>query len=128
MKGLWALFLISAAFAERGFQEPWGKDSALVVKMAPVDKKNDSIPARIANALIDFHQKVISPVDGPRSHYRPSSSQYMRLAIQNYGFLKGFIMGCDRLIRENDEMWVYRTIDVDGQVFKYDPATVNKFE
>ena len=53
--------------------------------------------------VIDFHQKVISPVDGPRSHFRPSSSQYMRQAMHNYGFFKGYIMGCDRLLRENSE-------------------------
>jgi hypothetical protein len=83
----------------------------------------------VADAVIRFHQEVISPVDGPRSHYRPSSSQYMHQAMHRYGFLKGFIMGCDRLLRENDEEWVYRTIqDNDGKIFKYDPAKANKYE
>jgi hypothetical protein len=52
----------------------------------------------------------------------------MHQAMHNYGFLKGFIMGCDRLLRENDEEWVYRTIQIDGKIFKYDPAKTNKYE
>ncbi len=86
-----------------------------------------SLLTQIADSIIRFHQEVISPVDGPRSHYRPSSSQYMRLAMYRYGFFKGFIMGCDRLLRENDEKWVYRVIEIDGQTFKYDPAITDKY-
>ena len=81
----------------------------------------------IADAIIRFHQTVISPVDGPRSHYRPTSSRYMQLAMYRYGFLRGYLMGCDRLLRENDEEWVYRKIEVDGQIFKYDPAKLDKY-
>ena len=36
-------------------------------------------------------------------------------------------MGCDRLLRENDEKWVYHTVEIDGQKFKYDPARENKY-
>ena len=48
--------------------------------------------------------------------------------MDRYGFLKGFVMGCDRLIRENNEEWVYRKIEMDGQIFKYDPPIENKYE
>ena len=51
----------------------------------------------------------------------------MQLAMQRYGFLKGYIMGCDRLLRENDEKWVYRNVEIDGKLFKYDPAKENKY-
>jgi hypothetical protein len=51
----------------------------------------------------------------------------MQLAIQRYGFLKGVVMGCDRLLRENDEEWVYRTVMIDGQIYKFDPAKENKY-
>src|SRR5476651_2271432 len=107
------------------YQEPWGKDSDL--KNSPVkEAAHNSIGTRIAGLVIDFHQKVISPVDGPRSHFRPSSSQYMRQAMFNYGFFKGYIMGCDRLLRENSEEWVYRTVEENGSTYKYDPATLDK--
>jgi putative component of membrane protein insertase Oxa1/YidC/SpoIIIJ protein YidD len=125
---LFKFVLSSLLIAHPGYFEPWGKDSNLKPP-APMQKEEKiSIATRIADAVIRFHQEVISPVDGPRSHYRPSSSQYMHQAMHNYGFLKGFIMGCDRLLRENDEEWVYRTINIDGKLFKYDPAKTNKYE
>lgn len=113
-------------FATSGFHEPWGKDTQLK-HSKKVEVKEDSIPVKIANAIIRFHQEVISPVDGPRSHYRPTSSTYMKLAMHRYGFIQGFLMGCDRLLRENDEEWVYRKIEIDGKIYKFDPAKINKY-
>ncbi len=117
--------LLIPCFLFAHYQEPWGKDHDLRV---PEEKTipQRSIGTRVADLVIDFHQKVISPVDGPRSHFRPSSSQYMRQAMYNYGFFKGFVMGCDRLLRENNEKWVYRTIEENGTIYKYDPATTDK--
>jgi hypothetical protein len=114
-------------FASPGYKEPWGQDSDLKAPPPREVFKKPSLATKIADAVIKFHQDVISPVDGPRSHYRPTSSRYMQLAMQRYGFIKGFIMGCDRLLRENDEEWVYRKIEIDGRIFKYDPAKVNKY-
>jgi uncharacterized protein len=114
-------------FAYPGYFEPWGNQCDLKYPLEEKPAKTLSIATEIADAVIRFHQEVISPVDGPRSHYRPSSSQYMKLAMHRYGFLKGYIMGCDRLLRENDEEWVYRTIEIDGKTFKYDPAIVDKY-
>jgi uncharacterized protein len=113
--------------AKIGYMEPWGKDHHLTRSVKPPIEKGSSLPIRIADAIIQFHQEVISPVDGPRSHFRPTSSRYMQLAMYRYGFLKGWIMGCDRLLRENDEPWVYRTIQIDGKLYKYDPAAQNKY-
>ncbi len=110
-----------------GYFEPWGKDSDLRAPIPKAIVQKPSIAVRLADAVIRFKQEVISPVDGPRSHFRPSSSRYMQLAMQRYGFCKGFVMGCDRLLRENDEEWVYRTIEIDGKIFKYDPAWENKY-
>jgi hypothetical protein len=120
--------LFSCLILFAGFYEPWGKDAQLKAPGPAKVQEEPSIATQIADAVIRFHQEVISPVDGPRSHYRPCSSQYMRIAMRNYGFLKGFVMGCDRLLRENDEEWVYRTIQIDGKIFKYDPARTNKYE
>ena|SRR3990167_4756259 len=129
MRFKWFLFYSSVLFASPGYYEPWGKDSGLKVPPPTVQTSDLSIATRIAEKIIRFHQNVISPVDGPRSHFRPSSSQYMLLAMHRYGFLKGYIMGCDRLLRENDEEWVYRTIQMEnGQIFKYDPAKTDKYD
>jgi putative component of membrane protein insertase Oxa1/YidC/SpoIIIJ protein YidD len=128
MRFKWLLLVPILLAASPGYFEPWGKDSDLKSPKPKTTQEKVSMATRVADAVIQFHQQVISPVDGPRSHYRPSSSQYMHSAMHRYGFLKGFIMGCDRLLRENDEEWVYRTIQVDGKIFKYDPAKENKYE
>lgn len=118
------LLLPIFCFSEVGYVEPWGKDASLVARMQtkePTSYKSLSPLGWLATKAIQFHQTVITQIDGPRSHFRPSSSQYMKLAIQKHGFFKGFIMGCDRLLRENEDPWVYRvTLDGD-KLFKWDP-------
>jgi hypothetical protein len=108
------------------YQEPWGKDSDLKATSPKSTRPPHSLSVEIAHQIIRFHQTVISPIDGPRSHFRPSSSTYMKLAMENYGFIQGFLMGCDRLLREDSEEWVYQTIEDDGKIFKYDPPRIDK--
>jgi len=121
-------FLIPFFLIANCFEEPWGKDAEISRgKKLFTPSEEPSIFTKAADKIIQFHQKVLSPVDGPRSHFRPTSSRYMQLAMKRYGFLRGYIMGCDRLLRENDDDWVYRTIEIDGKIYKYDPAKVNKF-
>lgn len=90
--------------------EPWGKDSDLVYRVKSEPKKTIETPifGPFGEMMIGFHQNVISPCDGPRSHFYPSSSQYTLDAMRKYGFFKGFVLGCDRLLRENNEEWVYQ--------------------
>lgn len=105
-----------------GYFEPWGKDADLLPSKAKEEPAYDlSVLGRGMQAVIWFHQNIISPVDGPRSHFKPSSSTYMLQAIRKYGFFQGYIMGCDRLLRENEDLWVYRTTMIDGHVWKVDP-------
>jgi putative component of membrane protein insertase Oxa1/YidC/SpoIIIJ protein YidD len=107
---------------------PWGKDADLAHrrKMGCEEACKEGCGTLLlgpfAEVMIKFHQEVISPADGPRSHFYPSSSQYTLDAMRKYGFLGGFFMGCDRLMRENPEPWVYRTIDRGGNTLKYDPV------
>jgi uncharacterized protein len=110
--------------ARPGFYEPWGKEADLkyTAECAPVVPAAPSLAVRAAEHIIHFHQNVLSPVDGPRSHFRPSSSNYMMQAMQKHGFIEGFILGCDRLMRENGDDWVYRKIETEGQLFKYNPV------
>lgn len=103
-----------------GYIEPWGKDEKLFQKTDNKPRKNLSPMAKVAEQVILFHHNVVTHISGPRSHFRPSSSTYMLQAIREFGFIKGYIMGCDRLLRENGEGWVYRTKMVDGQLFKWD--------
>ncbi|MEI8300018.1 MAG: membrane protein insertion efficiency factor YidD [Chlamydiota bacterium] len=117
-----SLFAIRA-----GYFEPWGKDASLTAQTTPKtsiydvpSSKNPFIYGM--DLLVRFHQDIISPVDGPRSHFRPTSSRYMLLAMKRHGFFKGYIMGCDRLLRENSDPWVYRKKEIDGVVYKWDPT------
>jgi hypothetical protein len=106
-----------------GFYKPWGKDTDLAYSPVQIEQRAPphSLAVRTAEQIIRFHQNVLSPVDGPRSHFRPSSSSYMMQSMQKHGFIEGFLMGCDRLMRENNDEWVYRKIEENGKLFKYDP-------
>jgi uncharacterized protein len=107
--------------------DPWGKDADLVASQRHCPciemTKQKSLLAQVGICAIRFHQEVISPADGPRSHYIPSSSQYALEAISKYGFFTGVMMGCDRLMRENSDPWVYRKVtDPSGRLMKWDPV------
>jgi uncharacterized protein len=105
--------------------DPWGKDADLCSPPpAPCPQKRIPTPfiGNLSECLINFHQKVISPADGPRSHFYPSSSQYTLDAMRKYGFLHGFFMGCDRLMRENNEEWIYPKTKVGSYTLKLDPV------
>ncbi len=104
-------------------EEPWGVDAGLAQKSLVPAVPYRSYLARMGETAIGFHQTVISPADGPRSHFIPSSSEYTKQAMQWYGFFGGYLLGCDRLMRENDEDWFYlKTQDPAGSLFKWDPV------
>ncbi len=101
--------------------DPWGQDSELANEKLSAKEFSPFLAG--FDSIIFFHQKVISEADGPRSHFVPSSSQYMLEAIRKYGFLTGFSYGCDRLIRENNDPWIYPVIRTRGQdLMKSDPV------
>lgn len=119
-------FALSFLFSCGLQADPWGKDADLAKKKCASvccesPCKNPLVEFGVK--AIRFHQEIISPADGPRSHYIPSSSQYTLEAMCKHGFFKGYILGCDRLLRENNEEWVYRTIRTSsGNLMKWDPV------
>jgi uncharacterized protein len=116
--------LFASTFSESG-NTPWGYDDDLIFikQEKPKDEKlKQSIGQKTCRGMIRFFQVYISPIDGPRSSYYPTSSQYALEAIQKHGILKGIGMGCDRLLRENGEVWVYETTDRFGPLRKLDPV------
>lgn len=102
--------------------EPWGKDADLILKKRPCQERQEGVLVKTAEVLIEFHKNVISEADGPRSHFKPSSSQYTLEAIQKYGFIQGYLLGCDRLMRENSDPWIYPIVETRLNVLKYDPV------
>lgn len=106
--------------------DPWGKDADLCQShtrgLESPQPCQTAVLGGFGEIMIHFHQSTISPADGPRSHFIPSSSQYTLDAMRSYGFFRGYSMGCDRLMRENNDPWVYRKIfDGNGQLMKWDP-------
>lgn len=117
-------FIWAGLMAAPGYFEPFGKDSELISKPPSITTppKSENPLAKAAEGVILFHQNVISPVDGPRSHFRPTSARYALLAIRRHGLVKGYLMACDRLLRENKDPWVYRTRIIDQKEYKWDPT------
>lgn len=125
---IWMILPLSILSSKAGFEAPWGKDSALVQSaMAPFPHEvtpppREGLLEMGLEQIILFHQNVLSEVDGPRSHFRPTSSRFMLLAIRRYGVMEGVLRGLDRLLRENEEPWVYRTVIIDHTSYKWDPT------
>ena len=51
--------------------------------------------------MINFYQRRISPLFGPRCRFYPTCSQYAKEAIEIHGALKGSILAVCRLMRCN---------------------------
>jgi putative component of membrane protein insertase Oxa1/YidC/SpoIIIJ protein YidD len=117
MVRLWiALFGVCSALVA---EDPWGADAALTKVAVPRPPTVSFSPCLY---LIRFHQQVISEADGPRSHFLPSSSEYARQAIVYWGAATGFVLGCDRLLRENNDPWVYRKTKIRCGYIKWNPV------
>jgi len=86
-----------------------------------VTGKRDESPA-----AIKFYQKYISGIDGERCSMYPSCSHYSGQAIKKHGWLKGWIMTCDRLMRcGRDEIRLSPPIMIKGRRHAYDPLNQN---
>ena len=51
--------------------------------------------------LIRGYKKWISPFFGQRCRFYPSCSEYMYMAIDKYGIIRGLLMGLYRILRCN---------------------------
>lgn len=56
---------------------------------------------QILISLIEFYQKNISAYTTAKCRYQPTCSNYMLIAIQRFGTIKGIMMGCARILRCN---------------------------
>ena len=100
-------------------EEPFGKDASLVKWKERVRIYDGTHPGFI---FIRFHQQYSTHIDAPRSHFIPSSSEYMRQAMSFYGAGVGFLYGCERLLRENGEEWLYPQIRTSDGLVKSNPV------
>jgi len=58
-----------------------------------------SLPARAVVLLVRLYQAGISPLLGQNCRFEPSCSEYMAEAVSKHGFLRGFWLGCWRIVR-----------------------------
>jgi len=59
------------------------------------------IPATCLSLMIKGYKRWISPLLMPRCRFYPSCSSYMLEAVAKYGAIKGFLLGCWRILRCN---------------------------
>ena len=91
----------------------------------PLIAGGDSVPGF---SPIQFFQKYISPIDGDRCPMYPSCSAYSLEAFRKHGFLTGWIMTCDRLLRcGRDELKHAPRVIIGGEVYCHDPLAENEF-
>jgi len=115
-----SLFGLSGSHGEEGrWEEPWQKEER--------QGRAPSAGERVAENLIRFFINYISPVDGDRCPSYPTCSQYGLEAVRKHGVLAGFVMTCDRLIHESDEIRGAPLIKVHDSYRYYDPVENNDF-
>lgn len=67
--------------------------------MAAITGYIQQIPRKILMAAITLYQFAFAPLLGQHCRFFPSCSHYMQEAVQKHGLLRGFILGCKRLLR-----------------------------
>jgi putative membrane protein insertion efficiency factor len=93
-----------------------------------------SVPEKIddetnfATFPIRLYQEFISGVNGHRCPMMPSCSQYSIEAFKKHGYLLGWIMTSDRLLRcGRDETRLSKTRRKNNETYSYDPLQNNDF-
>ncbi|MFH0974441.1 MAG: membrane protein insertion efficiency factor YidD [Spirochaetota bacterium] len=87
---------------------PWDPDVSVADENIAIKIKHSARPVSIFSApaagaffMIRGFQKFISPQDGPNCRFRPTCSEYGRIAVLRYGAVVGAFLAGDRLIRCN---------------------------
>ena len=77
---------------------------------------------------LNFFRKTVSRADGRRCMMYPSCSHYSSQALKKHGFIKGWVMTSDRLLRcGRDEKHIAEQIIIDNHVYVFDHLPQNDF-
>jgi hypothetical protein len=74
---------------------------------------------------LSFYQEYISSFDGPRCSMAPTCSAYAAESLENYGFVQGLLMICDRLFHEAGKMDFFYLKKIDNRLYFDDPPEKN---
>ena len=88
------------------------------------EKKNEG-----QNVFLNFYQKWISPVRGEnKCPMYPSCSQYAKIAFRVLPWYKAYPKVLERLLRCGNELYLYPTVRVNGNIRWYDPIFMKEEE
>jgi hypothetical protein len=104
------------------FRGPWEEEHA---KEASCERAPNGYNPLLT--LVKVYAKYISPVDGKECPMYPSCSTYSRLCFEKHGLIMGWVMTCDRLLHEADEMRTAAVVYSHGAQRFYDPLENNDF-
>ncbi|HID30693.1 MAG TPA: membrane protein insertion efficiency factor YidD [Desulfobacterales bacterium] len=123
--GITLFFLIvgfSSSISGEPLRGPWGKRGSETTSHRQA--RSEVNPLR---SLVQVHRNYISPIDGKTCPMHPSCSGYSLLCFEEHGSFIGWVMTCDRLIHEADEMRKAPVIYTNGVERFYDPLRNNDF-
>ena len=108
--------------------------SAVAQENAGTDNRSnipEDTSSNLSNPVLyplKFFANTLSRADGNRCPMYPTCSAYSLEAFQKHGFLKGWIMTSDRLMRcGRDERKHSRPIWINNEKHVYDPISNNDF-
>jgi len=90
--------LASSVYGEP-FRGPWGEHGAEKTSYKPASSEFNPL-----RSLVKVYRNYISPIDGKTCPMYPSCSKYSLVCFEKHGFFVGWVMTCDRLLHEADEM------------------------
>jgi len=103
------------------FKGPWKKSTKSAFSQI---RKTTINPLK---NFVMFYKDYISPIDGKQCPMYPSCSQYSIECFEKYGLIMGWLMTCDRLFHEADEMKQAPMILINNRFRFYDPVKNNVF-
>ena len=104
------------------FKGPWGEQSTKKTSNKQINTNFNPL-----RSLVEFYRNYMSPISSKRCPMYPSCSQYSLLCFEKHGLLMGWVMTCDRLLHEPDEMRKAPVVYINGQEKSYDPPENNDF-
>lgn len=100
-------------------------------QVAPALKPNNRLETygEGKNTFLNLYQKWISPVKGGnKCPMYPSCSQYAKIAFLVLPWYEAYTKSFERLLRCGNELYLYPTIRINGEIRWYDPIAIKELK